>query len=183
MPFTSDEQARLAHLRSAVEQRVRELLATAQGELGIAPPPPEIRFDLRGQSAGQARCDARARCVVRFNPWLLLRHGEEFIDQTVPHEIAHWLTFKRFGRRARPHGPQWRELMVLFGAEPRRCHDYDLKEIPHRRVSSHSYHCSCQEHRLSAVRHNRARKGQTYLCRRCGQPLKQGPAPLFRAPT
>lgn len=177
MSFTPEEQARLAQLRLVVERRVRQLLTTARRELGVATQPPEIRFDLRGQSAGQARCDAGARGVVRFNPWLLLRHGEEFIDQTVPHEVAHWLTFTRFGRRARPHGPEWRELMVLFGAEPRRCHDYSLEDVPHRRVSSHSYHCTCQEHRLSAVRHNRVRKGQTYLCRRCGQPLRPGPKP------
>ena len=74
---------------------------------------------------------------MRLNPWLLLRHGEEFIDQTVPHEIAHWLIFCLYGREARPHGAQWRQLMELFGAEPRRCHDYDLKEIPQRRMSRH----------------------------------------------
>ncbi|EIC20156.1 SprT family zinc-dependent metalloprotease [Thiorhodovibrio frisius] len=172
MPFTPDENARLKHLRTMVEQRIEELLETARRELKYGAASPAIRFDLRGQSAGQARFDARGRGTVRFNPWLLLRHGEEFIDQTVPHEIAHWLTFCLYGRKARPHGPQWRQLMVLFGAEPRRCHEYDLDDIPQRRVSSHSYHCACQEHQLSAVRHNRVRKGQTYLCRRCGQPLK-----------
>ncbi|WPL16242.1 SprT-like family protein [Thiorhodovibrio winogradskyi] len=174
MPFTPDEKARLKHLQTVVEQRVRQLLATARQTLGFCAPNPDLRFDLRGQSAGQARFDARGRGLIRFNPWLLLRHGEEFIDQTVPHEIAHWLIFCLYGRNARPHGVEWRQLMTLFGAEPKRCHQYDLDEIPQRRVSSHSYHCACQDHQLSAVRHNRVRKGQTYLCRHCGQALKPG---------
>lgn len=175
MPFSPDEIAQLTHLQQAVETRVQELLTLAQGRLGFSAPSPEIRFDLRGQSAGQARFSARGKGAVRFNPWLLLRHGEAFIDQTVPHEIAHWLTFCLYGRGAAPHGAQWRKLMDIFGAEPRRCHDYDLHEIPQRRITSHGYHCHCQDHQLSAVRHNRVRKGQTYLCKRCGQALRPGP--------
>lgn len=175
MPFTLEERARLKQLRQLTEQRVQDLLATARHQLGLRASRPEIRFDLRGQSAGQARFEAHGGGLIRFNPWLLLRHGEEFIEQTVPHEIAHWLIFCLYGRKARPHGAEWRQLMVLFGVEPKRCHEYDLDDIPRRQVSSHEYHCACQRHRLSAVRHNRVLKGQTYLCRRCGQPLKPGP--------
>ncbi len=177
MPFSPNETLRLAQLQTAVEERVRELLAIAGHELKFSPPRPEIRFDLRGQSAGQARLTGKGRGVLRFNPWLLLRHGEDFIGQTVPHEVAHWLIFCLYERRARPHGAEWRKLMAMFEAEPKRCHEYDLADIPQRRVANHIYHCGCQEHQLSAVRHNRARKGQTYLCRRCHQALRHGPLP------
>jgi SprT protein len=177
MAFTPDEQARLALLQAKVEERIQQLLVVARRELGFAAPRPEIRFDLRGQSAGQARLSPKGRGLIRFNPWLLLQHGEDFIEQTVAHEIAHCLTFCLYGRNARPHGAEWRQLMKLLGAAPERCHHYDLGEVPQRQVSRHPYHCGCQEHELSAIRHNRVRKGQRYLCRRCGGPLQPGRMP------
>lgn len=173
--LSEQDKRALARLQRVIEARVGSLVEAAALRFDVPVRMPEIRFDLRGQSAGQARIDAAGKGMIRFNPWLLLRHSQDFIEQTVPHETAHWLVFCLFGTKARPHGPEWRHLMEMFGADPQRCHNYDLEGVPRRQVSEYPYFCDCMDHRLSAIRHNRARKGQRYLCRRCGTALRPRP--------
>ena len=134
----------------------------------------EIRFDLRGKAAGQVRMGTGARTLIRYNLELLRRETADFLEHTVPHEVAHVLAYRRYGLRIRPHGPQWQRIMRQLGAEPSRCHDYDVSGLSARQLQYFDYHCSCRAHRLSSIRHNKVAKGQRYLCRRCGEPLKHG---------
>lgn len=143
----------------------------------LVPPAPGIRFDLRGRSAGQFRIDSQGRCTIRYNPTLLLRYGEEFLRSTVPHEVAHYLAYRLHGRQIRPHGPEWQALMHTLGADPSRCHDYDVSDLHARRLRYYTYRCGCSEHRLSSIRHNKVQAGTRYLCRRCGETLQPGPEP------
>ncbi len=47
---------------------------------------------------------------IRLNPVLLLENSEAFIEEVVPHELAHLLVWKHFGRVA-PHGKEWKWMM------------------------------------------------------------------------
>jgi SprT protein len=134
----------------------------------------EIRFDLRGKTAGQVRIRSRGQYLIRYNLELLKRGGIDFIDRTVPHEVAHVLAYHRYGPRIRPHGQEWQRIMRQFGAEPSRCHDYDVSGLSARQLTYFHYHCSCMEHQLSSIRHNKFAKGQRYRCRRCGETLRPG---------
>jgi SprT protein len=154
--------------------RTREVLRDGGRLIGRQPALPEIRFDLRGQAAGQFRIDASGRALIRYNPTLLARHEDEFLAQTVPHEVAHYLTFLHFGRGVRPHGEEWRQIMLGLGADPRRCHNFDTSGIATRRMRRYAYHCDCSTHALSSIRHRRVLRGARYLCGRCGQPLRIG---------
>lgn len=138
---------------------------------------PDIRFDLRGRSAGQFRLDAQGRASIRYNPLLLSRYGEEFLRRTVPHEVAHYLAYRLHGRQIRPHGREWQALMRALGADPSRCHDYDVSDLCARRLRYFTYHCGCSEHRLSSIRHHKVSAGARYRCRRCGGLLQPGAAP------
>ena len=164
--------AELMDLRGRVQARTRALL----GELASAKV--EIRFDLRGKAAGQARIRAAGRYLIRYNLELLKRGGVDFLEQTVPHEVAHVLAYHRHGRDIRPHGAEWKAIMRQLGAEPTRCHDYDVGGLGARQLHYFDYHCGCMLHRLSSIRHNKVAKGQRYLCRRCGEPLQPGPRPM-----
>jgi SprT protein len=172
--------------------RLDELAARARGETlslidgaagwlpktrGRLDPRPQIRFDLRGLTAGQLRIDHQGRCIIRYNPALLLRHGEDFLRRTVPHETAHFLAYRLHGRGIRPHGPEWQAIMRRLGADPERCHDYDVDGLAARRLHYFAYHCDCGEHQLSSIRHNKIRRGASYLCRRCGSGLRPGARP------
>jgi SprT protein len=154
--------------------RTREILDQAFAHWGLSARAVEIRFDLRGRAAGQARYGPHDPWVIRYNPLLLLENPGAFIAETVPHEVAHLIAFLRHGPRIRPHGPEWRAIMEQLGAVPERCHRYDVSRIPRRVARVFTYHCACAEHELTSIRHHRVLAGQTYLCRRCAGPLRPG---------
>jgi SprT protein len=180
MAQTAASAARLAREARAAE-RTRALLALGATLIQRRVPGPQLRFDLRGQAAGQFRIDAAGRPAIRYNADLMARHEEEFLAQTVPHEVAHYLAYLRHGRAIRPHGPQWQTLMRGLGADPRRCHDFDVSDLSARRLQRYAYHCRCAEHELTSIRHRRTLRGATYLCRACGEALRPGPRPARKA--
>lgn len=165
-----------ADLISRITRRTAELLRRAAPL--CRPPSPQIRFDLRGQTAGQALWNGRGSTTLRFNLAFARAHGEAYIRETVTHEVAHLVTMARHGR-VRPHGPEWREVMRYLGvAEPRRCHDYHLPEAEARRQRLWPYVCACRRHELSTTRHNRVqRRAARYHCRHCGTRLRAATAP------
>jgi len=170
-------QARADTLRLIAAVLQQPAAARALRAATWAPPDPAnpaIRFDLRGQAAGQFRIEQGNRCTIRYNPTLLARHGQDFLRRTVPHETAHYLAFLLHGHKLRPHGPQWQALMHSLGAEPSRCHQYDVSDLKARTLTRHDYHCACRDHELTSIRHRRIQAGTAYLCRTCGEPLRPG---------
>ncbi|MES1925871.1 SprT-like domain-containing protein [Salinisphaera sp. T31B1] len=135
-------------------------------------PVPDVRFDLKGRAAGQAVFARRSRQIhIRINAALLASHPHEMLDDTVPHEVAHVVVFRLYGRRAKPHGHEWKTLMRAFGVDPAPCHT--LPAEPSRQLKRFRYECGCDEPAwLTSIRHKRARQGTDYICRRCGQTLK-----------
>ncbi len=154
-------------LKRMARDRLAEDLARCAGHFGKPMPMPELKFDLRGLRAGTAEFE---RWRIRLNPELLLHHAQSFIDDTVPHEAAHLVAWRVWGVRIQPHGTQWRRVMSLLGAAPERCHRYAA--TPSRRLRRFRYACSCREHWLSSIRHNRARRGIHYLCLSCREPVR-----------
>jgi SprT protein len=133
-----------------------------------------ILFDLKGRAAGMYRVRGRER-VIRYNPWLFARYFDDNLNNTVPHEVAHYVCDVLYGiKRIKPHGPEWRELMTALGATPKVTGRYDLAGIPTRQQQRHSYRCDCTTHLVSSVRHKRMLSGQTrYYCRYCKSPLQR----------
>ncbi len=131
-----------------------------------------VRFDLTGRTAGMYRVQRGTR-LIRYNPYIFAKYFDDGLEQTVPHEVAHYVTDQLHGlRRVRPHGPEWRAVAHALGASPRATFNYDLSGIPQRQQRLFSYHCGCTEHQLTTRRHNRVHAGErVYLCRRCRSPL------------
>ena len=177
MSLARHDKSQLQLLAHQAIDQTRDLLQRAAPLTGKLLPVPPIRFDLRGKSAGQLRIDHRGGCTIRYNLALLDRHGEAFLRDTVPHETAHYVAYRLHGRGIRPHGPEWQQIMQLFGADPSRCHDYDVSGLSTRRLRTFLYHCDCGSHHLSSIRHNRIARGERYRCRRCGEGLRPGPPP------
>mgnify|MGYP001825526761 CR=1 FL=1 len=49
-----------------------------------------------------------------------LRKGNaSLLEEVFCHELAHVAVHRLYGRRAKPHGPEWKSLMVKAGHEPR----------------------------------------------------------------
>ncbi len=139
----------------------------------LAPVP--VLFDLRGRAAGMFRI-RHGQPQIRYNPWIFARYFESNVNDTIPHEVAHYVVDQLFGRHGiRPHGIEWQRVMLAFGRAPKVTCDYDLSGIPQRKVKRFRYHCSCSIHQLSSYRHNRITSNLAqYLCRKCRHPLQPG---------
>ena len=131
-----------------------------------------VTFDLQGRAAGMYRV-RNSRRQIRYNPYIFGKYFPDNVVNTVPHEVAHYLTDIIYGlHKVRPHGKEWQAVMHTLGAEPTVTCQYDLAGIPLRRQRRFSYRCACSSHAVSTVRHNRVLRGQgTYVCRQCRKPL------------
>jgi SprT protein len=129
---------------------------------------PVVSLKLRGQKAGVAHLHEN---LLRFNPQLYRENSEDFLRQTVAHEVAHLVAHQLFGDTIAPHGEEWQLIMRgVYELPPNRCHTY---EIQRRRVTRYIYRCPCPESdfAFSTQRHKLVHKGRRYLCRRCREIL------------
>ena len=158
---------------------------------------PSIDFRIRGVAAGKAYSEQNR---LSFSPTLMRENILEFLEDTIPHEVAHLVTRKLHGRRVKSHGPEWQAVMRAFGCEPSRCHSYDVSNVATRRDLPAVY-CDCQgsagEHRISKARYKLIGKsGYSIRCRLCKATIRktrdrsasQEPAPpqsarVMRMPT
>ncbi|KGF66310.1 MULTISPECIES: SprT family zinc-dependent metalloprotease [Pseudomonas] len=125
---------------------------------------PVVSVKLRGQKAGVAHLHEN---MLRFNPQLFLENSEDFLRQTVPHEVAHLVAHQLFGDTIQPHGEEWQLIMRgVYELPPNRCHTY---EIQRRSVTRYIYRCPCpdSDFPFTPQRHKLVRKGRRYLCKRC----------------
>ena len=135
--------------------------------------PIEVTFDLKGRAAGMYKVYRQQR-VIRFNPYHFAKFPDENMGETIPHEVAHYITDIVYGiRNIRPHGNEWKSLMLEFGVEPKRTFSYSLEGIPTRTHKRHIYTCGCKEFEITTRRHNKIQKEKAeYSCRECGGKLK-----------
>lgn len=154
-------------LQSQVIAKVEQCIKIANQRLNKRLPMPVVNFTQRGRIAGSARLQG---WEIRFNPVLLQENPQAFLDEVVPHEVAHLVVFKRFGR-VRPHGREWQVVMQeIFSVPPRTTHRMDVSSV---QGTTYPYRCQCQAHQLTVRRHNKVQRGETqYRCRRCTQPLE-----------
>jgi len=132
---------------------------------------PLICFALTGKTAGYYKRLHDGSCILNFNRLLLEQQTRDFIDRTVPHEVAHLVAYQVFGSHIRPHGSEWKAVMRLFNADASRCHNYDVSKVSTRKYRRYAYECSCRSHQLTSIRHNRVLSGYRYVCKSCKQQL------------
>lgn len=97
----------------------------------------------------------------------VLTTPERLVD-TLIHEYAHLVAFKRFGQAGRGHSGPWRQAMVELGAEPRVRHTYEVvRNAPRQRVTYRCVRCG-----TSIERRRRLPKNNVYVHANCGGGLK-----------
>ena len=97
-----------------------------------------IRWNSRMRSTAGTAFPTKA--LVNLNP-RLREFGDDEIDRTLRHELAHLLAHHRAGRRRiAPHGTEWRKACFELGlTDETRCHDLPL---PRRKLKArHRYRC------------------------------------------
>lgn len=159
-----------AALQQRVVQQLQAKLALANQQLSRNYPLPQINYQQTGTIAG---CALAEQWLIKLNAILLIDNSSAFIEQVVPHELAHLLTFAEFGRVA-PHGKQWRWMMEqVLQVTAQRTHQFAVEHVRRRHYQRISYACQCQTHQLTRYRHQRIITGQVvYHCRRCKTALR-----------
>ncbi|WP_217706589.1 SprT family zinc-dependent metalloprotease [Salinivibrio sp. EAGSL] len=160
MPSLSDT------LMKTVTDRVHACIDSANLQFGLHLVYPQVGFTLRGRAAGTAH---PTEWRLRFNPVLLQQDAEAFLQEVIPHEVCHLVTFALYGR-VKPHGPEWRDLMInLFNAPANTTHRLDITAVQGK---TFSYQCRCGPVALTIRRHHKVQRGQaTYRCKQCQQVL------------
>lgn len=145
--------------------------------LNLQLPTIPVAFDLRGKSSGMfvyRRSAGRSQHWIRYNPIIFSQYFDHAIQHTVGHEVAHYIAYARSdGRKIKPHGKEWAEVMALFELPAEVTSRYDISELPLRQQRRHRYGCACRQHELSTTRHNKMLRGSViYSCQLCRQPLR-----------
>nr|WP_086940305.1 SprT family zinc-dependent metalloprotease [Thaumasiovibrio occultus] len=157
-------------LQHAIVERVQACLKQAEHKLNKRFAMPVVKFNQRGRTAGSARLQL---WELRFNPVLLAENPQAFLDDVVPHELAHLIVYQLFGR-VKPHGREWQAVMEgVFKRPAKTTHSFSIANV---QGTTYRYRCACQEHQLTVRRHNKIQRGQTsYRCKGCGQTLQLSP--------
>lgn len=130
---------------------------------------PTVRFDLRGTVAGTANS---REWEININETLLRENPDEMISNTTPHEVAHLIdavvfpetrsvsvTVTRSGRFRRTkrsiHGPTWKMIMRMLGADPSRTHNMDTTNARVKVRRYHEYFCAaCNKNIVVGPKHH-----------------------------
>jgi SprT protein len=86
---------------------------------------------------------------------LLLENQQAFIDEVVPHELAHLLVWKHFGACAARQRVEMDDGSVL--GVPAQHPSFELDSVRQKYLP---YRCQCQQHQLTVRRHNRVVRGE-----------------------
>jgi SprT protein len=130
----------------------------------------EFNFKIKGRVAGKANYSGRK---LSFNLILARDNLVTFLNDTVPHEVAHLFQTKMYPD-SKPHGQEWRMVMNVGGYEAKRCHNYNTMAIRKAQKNREifEYNCKCRVHKLSKIKHNRFLRGESYYtCRYCRERL------------
>ena len=111
-------------LQQAVMRSLRHHLQLANEKLEGQYDEPKLVYQQRGTAAGTAWLE---KWEIRINPVLLLENQQAFVDEVVPHELAHLLVWKTFGR-VPPHA----SVRNRFGAQ-----QYFPRSLPLSAASAH----------------------------------------------
>lgn len=169
MPLTQDQ-------RSQVVNQTNFWIAKASALYGRVLTPIDVRFDLRGKTSGMfcvKKTGFKYTRYIRYNDRIFARYFSENIEQTIPHEVAHYTVYEMFGRSAKPHGSEWRKVMQDFGVSAAVTSKLDVDDLATRKLKRFIYRCACGERELTSIRHNRIQRGaRNYGCPRCKQILE-----------
>lgn len=134
-------------LKIQVHRKIAECISKIESHYKVRLHRPKVLFSRRGTIAAVANS---ANWLVDFNPVLLNENVDEFVANTVPHEVAHLACDiiypepdPKSGKRD-VHGKRWQELMSLLGVKPNLYHSYDVTNAKIRRkITRYRYVCNC----------------------------------------
>ncbi len=162
--MTNNTSMRTLQIRDKVDQ----LLNEADSLFNITLPFVDVRFDLRGKTAGQALVK-NGQYSVRFNIDMINDDRFDHIyNDVVAHEICHIVGF--YTGKFRNHDNGWKRACIALGGTGERCHSLEVTYA--RTVKQYLYETTCgSKVKVSAIRHNKIQKGKSYSLKSTGGKL------------
>ena len=154
-----------------IEEATEAAYQKAEAYFGRKFSRPVHQYDLRGTTAGEAKYIG----ILRWNLSIYALNKEVYLARTVPHEVAHLVSYEMYGAAGHGHGKHWKSIMRnVMGLEAKRCHSYK-EGVKKSRIIERDwvYECSCRTHSISTVKHNKMLRGKAqYHCKHCNVDLK-----------
>lgn len=153
----------------ATETCLIKSLEKGKAALNIEIPFEGVRFFHKSSTAGYV-VPAKSN-IVYLNYDFVKNNLGYFLQQTIPHEVAHLFARAIQVKKRKlegPHGRTWKSIMRnVYGIEPERTHDLDPIQSPSSR-KKHKYICNCMKHLLTDACHRKVQNGtKNYRCVKC----------------
>lgn len=148
-------------IKRRVETKLQECITIAENHWKTTFKFPHVSYTLTGRTAGRATFQ---EWKIKLNAVLLNENVDQFIERTVPHEMAHLIDYQlnpsvvitKPGSKNSFHGPTWKRIMHVLGADSSRCHSFDTTHS-RRHVTKHIWECThegcCGKLTLGPKRH------------------------------
>lgn len=153
-------------LKAEVTQSIKRFLLMAEKNYGKIYSMPSVSYDLNSTVGGTADYTL---WHIQVNTRMLVENKDDYLINTIGHEVAHLITFDNHGKRTKGHGKEWADTMAIFGLEPERCHSYKTYSKPRKLLKRFLYVCKCNRvYRLTITRRRQIERGVKVYCPPCG---------------
>lgn len=165
--------------KKAIDELMRCLALYASK--GLALKTPSISFDLKGSTGGKAYS---TRNHIQLNAEMLVQFGDAFIEEVVPHELAHLAVTAKYGLKVRGHGVEWKTMMSWLNKVPNRTHKFETVSMKEKKDNRPFLWCNCAEPlRCSTRIYNLIKGGQARQCAVCKARVSLTPKTQKTSPT
>ena len=149
-------------VQEVIQQCLVKILGEQESNFLIIPL--SFRTNMEAVAALAYRSDKR----IEINEPLFLQNKKEFLNQIIPHEVAHVCQDILYPAAKRAHGKEWKKLMGVLGKPADTYHQLDVSSVA---VNTHRYSCACSAgnffHTVHKARHKKILEGAAVACVAC----------------
>jgi SprT protein len=137
-----------------IEQRVKEVVAIAE-KLYNVDILPNLTITVRnmGLAAGSAELTVEGSLIIEINTEAVEKHLDYVLNDTIPHEVAHLVTYLR-PELGSAHNKGWKQVCEALGGSSKRCHSLQLTKRRPTRMFSYTTDRN-EDISLTIIRHNK----------------------------